>query len=82
MRGIDQTELERKLDLVIEKLMNLEDPQNEEALAAGGEKIGFFKRDFGIKEWDWPQGVGLYGLWKISEDQAQGRIPGIFVQLV
>lgn len=67
MRGIDQTELERKLDLVIEKLMNLEDPQNEEALAAGGEKIGFFKRDFGIKEWDWPQGVGLYGLWKIMK---------------
>lgn len=69
MRGINQKELERKLELVIEKLMNLDGPENEESLEAGGEKIGFFRRDFGIREWDWPQGVGLYGLWRIMKQK-------------
>lgn len=26
------------------------------------EKKGFFLRDFGMKQWDWPQGVGIFGL--------------------
>jgi len=64
---IKETELREKLDLVIEKLLNLGEPENEEALESGGEAIGYFKRDFGIKEWDWPQGVGLYGLLKIMQ---------------
>lgn len=63
---IKRAEIIEKLDLVIDKLMNLEGPENEEELKAkGGEAIGYFKRDFGIKEWDWPQGVGLYGLFKL-----------------
>lgn len=65
--NIKETELRKKLDLVIEKLLNLEGPDNEKELSDGGEAIGFFKRDFGIREWDWPQGVGLYGLLKIME---------------
>ena len=65
--GIDQKELEQKLNLVIEKLMHLGGPEDEADLEAGGEKIGFFRRDFGIHEWDWPQGVGLYGLLKIMK---------------
>ncbi len=69
MKGINQKELENKLDLVINKLMNLGGPEDEKELAAGGERIGFFKRDFGIQEWDWPQGVGLYGLLKIMKLQ-------------
>lgn len=67
MKGIDQKELEQKLNLVIEKLMHLGGPEDEADLEAGGEKIGFFRRDFGIHEWDWPQGVGLYGLLKIMK---------------
>ena len=67
MKGINQAELEKKLDLVIQKLMNLGGPEDEKELEAGGEKIGFFRRDFGIKEWDWPQGIGLYGLLKIMK---------------
>ena len=63
---MNETELRRKLDLVIEKLLNLGGPENEKELEeTGGEAIGFFKRDFGIREWDWPQGVGLYGLLRI-----------------
>ena len=68
---INETELRAKLDLVIRKLMNLGAPENESDLQEGGEAIGFFKRDFGIREWDWPQGVGLYGLLKIM--QADGN---------
>lgn len=58
----------KKLDLVIEKLIHLDGPEHAEQLeSAGGEAIGYFKRDFGIKEWDWPQGVGLYGLLKVMK---------------
>lgn len=58
----------KKLDLVIEKLLNLGEPENQKELEEnGGEAIGFFKRDFGIQEWDWPQGVGLYGLLRVMK---------------
>ena len=69
MKGINKEELEKKLNLVIEKLMNLGGPEDEKELEEGGEKIGFFRRDFGIREWDWPQGVGLYGLLKIMKEK-------------
>lgn len=67
MRTADKKRVQERLDLVIEKLMNLGGPENGEELAEGGEAIGFFKRDFGIREWDWPQGVGLYGLLRIMQ---------------
>ena len=44
--------IQKKLDLVIQKLMHLGAPENEDTLKEGGEAIGFFSRDFGIKEWD------------------------------
>lgn len=70
MKNINEKELREKLDLVIDKLLNLGGPQNEKELEeCGGEAIGFFKRDFGIREWDWPQGVGLYGLLKIAKTE-------------
>ena len=39
--NIKETELRKKLDLVIEKLLNLEGPDNEKQLSDGGEAIGF-----------------------------------------
>lgn len=70
MQTLNRDEIAAKLDLVVDKLLNLEGPENEKELAEnGGEAIGFFKRDFGIREWDWPQGVGLYGLLKIMKLQ-------------
>ena len=66
-KKIDKTAAQEKLNLVIDKLMKLGEPENTDELAKGGEAIGFFKRDFGIQEWDWPQGVGLYGLLKIMQ---------------
>ena len=65
MADLSKKEMQRKLNLVIDKLMHLDGPENEEELKNGGEAVGYFRRDFGITEWDWPQGVGLYGLLKV-----------------
>ncbi|MEG0366988.1 MAG: glycoside hydrolase family 88 protein [Coprobacillus sp.] len=74
MKDLKQEIIEQKLELVIHKLLNLGGPNNEEELEKnGGESIGFFKRDFGIQEWDWPQGVGLYGLLKVMQSQQDDR---------
>lgn len=69
MKKIKNEIIQEKLNMVIDKLLNLDGPANEEELKEGGEAIGFFKRDFGIAEWDWPQGVGLYGLMKLMKSQ-------------
>ena len=71
MKNIKRELIEQKLNLVVEKLMNLGGPDNEAELKDGGEAIGFFKRDFGIAEWDWPQGVGLNGLLKRMKIQGK-----------
>ena len=65
MQELKKEEITRKLDLVVNKLLTLGGPENETELENGGESIGFFRRDFGNSAWDWPQGVGLYGLYKI-----------------
>ena len=57
--------LQKKINLVMDKLIHLggadyENDKNislKDAIASGN-----VARDFGIEEWDWPQGVGLYGL--------------------
>ncbi len=68
MMKLTEKEIRAKLDLVVDKLINLDRPANEEKLTKdGGEAIGIFPRDFGIQEWDWPQGVGLYGLLKLDK---------------
>jgi unsaturated rhamnogalacturonyl hydrolase len=55
---------------VTNQLLNLKRPNDEEALkeVGDGAKIGYFPRDFGMEEWDWPQGVGIYGLQNLSRD--------------
>ncbi|MCM3781496.1 glycoside hydrolase family 88 protein [Neobacillus mesonae] len=66
---MDKNELISKLNLITHKLMSLERPSNEQELRQMGEdaeRRGYFARDFGMEEWDWPQGVGLYGLSKIG----------------
>ncbi len=57
------------LERVTDQLMHLQRPGNEQelrALEGEAERRGYFARDFGMDEWDWPQGVGLYGLAKIG----------------
>lgn len=67
--SVKEAQVRAKRDKVIDKLMHLGGPDNEQELKSGGEAIGFYKRDFGIQEWDWPQGVGLYGLLKIMQKE-------------
>jgi unsaturated rhamnogalacturonyl hydrolase len=66
---IDQRIVQEKLALVVERLKNLQRPSAENEIAAskpdGGKSVGLFPRDFGFQAWDWPQGVGLYGLYNL-----------------
>lgn len=41
-------------------------------------KTGMVNRDFGIEEWDWPQGVGLYGLLKLQKYYGDTRYSDFF----
>ena len=64
----------KKIDLVVNKLMNLGAPEVEGDLSdKNTQEKGMIVRDFGIQEWDWPQGVGLYGLMKLEEHTKDGR---------
>ncbi|OKP87019.1 glycosyl hydrolase family 88 [Paenibacillus helianthi] len=66
---VNKDEIVEKLNQVTNKLLKLERPDNEAELQNLGEdagRRGYFARDFGMEEWDWPQGVGLYGLQKLE----------------
>ena len=69
-----------KIHLVVEKLMNLggcdaeQDKNADDATAA----TGMIQRDFGIEEWDWPQGIGLYGLYKLQSFYKDSRYMEFF----
>ena len=66
---LDIKTLEHERDLVIDRLIHLggADYDNDKT---GNElqRFGLVERDFGIEEWDWPQGIGLIGL-----DEAGGH---------
>lgn len=73
---VNKDELLGKLSRVTEKLLKLDRPDNEAELQNLGEdagRRGYFARDFGMEEWDWPQGVGLYGLQKLERHFGDGR---------
>ena len=64
-----EAEIRQKLDLVVDKMMNLGVNEHAQELAGEDKKLAeFIRRDSGIDTWDWPQGVGLYGLHKIQEN--------------
>ena len=67
-RPMNKKLINEKLDLVMDKLMNLDGPEikTDKAVAPEEMKKGMYARDFGIREWDWPQGVGLYGLLQLQ----------------
>ena len=69
-----------KIHLVAEKLMNLGgcDAEKDKSTDAASHKTGMIQRDFGIEEWDWPQGVGLYGLLKLQEYYGDNRYNEFF----
>jgi len=66
--------IRKKADLTAEKLMNLQAPAVKgEMNSPEGTKVGLYARDFGIWEWDWPQGVGLLGLSRLNDYYKDGR---------
>lgn len=73
---VNKAAIIEKLSRVTDKLLKLERPGNEAELMNLGEdaeRRGYFARDFGMEEWDWPQGVGLYGLQKLERHYGDGR---------
>lgn len=68
-------QLLEKIHLVVEKLMNLGgcDYDKDKTVSRTDTRKGIIQRDFGIEEWDWPQGVGLYGLYKLQEFYGDDR---------
>jgi len=51
--------LKDKINLVLNHLIGLENQSFDDDV---NPLEGFFARDFGIKPWDWPQGVALYSM--------------------
>lgn len=69
----------QKINLLVDKLMNLGVPTCETDITdKAGLSKGLIPRDFGIQEWDWPQGVGLYGLKKLQDFYKDGRYNDFF----
>ncbi len=72
-----------KINLVIDKLIHLGGADyNNDKLHSVEEiiKTGNCSRDFGIEEWDWPQGVGLYGIYKLQEYYGDNRYMDFFIE--
>ena len=69
-----------KINLIVEKLLNLggADYDSDKSTSENARKSGLIARDFGIEEWDWPQGVGLYGLNKLQLFLKQDKYTDFF----
>ena len=63
------------IDKVSGRLMNLGGADYDADKTQSKEQLdkGVIARDMGIEEWDWPQGVGLYGLVKLQGHYGDGR---------
>lgn len=59
---MNREEILKEINLVFECLKTLEAPEGD-----GEEKKGYYKRDFGMDIWGWPQGVALYGLYTVAK---------------
>ena len=80
MKRIGNDELLKKIDAVMNRLMNL--GGGDYAKDKNGDHdvqfTGLVERDFGIEEWDWPQGVGLMGLLKLQKHFGDSRYDEFF----
>lgn len=66
---VTEEELWRKINQVVDRLIHLggADYDMDRTTDEESHRQGLVARDFGIEEWDWPQGVGLYGLDRLQE---------------
>lgn len=69
-----------KIHLVVEKLINLGgcEYDKDKSVSSNDTQKGIIQRDFGIEEWDWPQGVGLYGMYKLQDFYEDDRYLSFF----
>lgn len=70
-----------KIHLVMDKLIHLggaDYEKDKEISLSEAIRTGNVSRDFGIEEWDWPQGVGLYGLCKLQDYYGDKRFIPFF----
>lgn len=70
-----------KIDLVKEKLIHLggaDYASDKKISLSEAIRTGNVNRDFGIEEWDWPQGIGLYGLLMLQNHYKDERFLPFF----
>jgi len=63
------------IEKVLFRLINLE---NQAFGKEADPWKGFANRDFGIETWDWPQGVGLYGMEQLQNYYGDARYDSFF----
>lgn len=72
---VDKKEIIDAIEKVVYRLMNLggADYSADKSNSSEDTNHGVIARDWGIEEWDWPQGVGLYGLTKLQSYYKDNR---------
>ena len=78
---MDRAILEQKAQLCADKLIHLggADYDADKNIALKDAfRTGIVARDAGIEEWDWPQGVGLYGLYRLQAYYGDNRYQDFF----
>ncbi len=80
MTKISNEEIRLKLELVVDRLLNLGggDYHKDKSTDVETQFKGNVERDFGIEEWDWPQGVGLFGLTNMQRTYKDTRFDEFF----
>ena len=77
---LTRQEIQEKLQAVIDKLIHLggADYEMDKKTDTKSQYLGLVARDFGFEEWDWPQGIGLYGLYKVEGLYGDDRYQDFF----
>lgn len=80
-----RAQLNELIDRVNDRLMHLgmpEDAGNVDLTDLKEVFKGLNPRDFGIEEWDWPQGVGLYGFVQLQKARGNTDYDGFLIDWV
>lgn len=77
---MDRKILEEKQRQVLGKLLHFggADYEMDKTTDAQSQYLGMVARDFGFEEWDWPQGIGLYGIYKMGQQQGKETFRDFF----
>lgn len=72
---MDNAMVMQKMEKVADRLLHLggADYEADKATDPADTGRGQIARDFGIEEWDWPQGIGLFGLCRLQQYYGDNR---------